>query len=610
MWNIITLDTHLANQIAAGEVVERPVSIVKECVENSIDAGATDIKVSLFCWGIEEIAITDNGSGIVKQDLVKATQKYTTSKIASLDDLHNVLTFWFRWEALASMASVSRLTLISKPRDQSQAYSVTLEEGYAHEPESIAFENGTRVIISDLFYNTPARLNYLKKPRTEYGHILNLLQQLSLVYPEIALSCEHDNTSVLQLPANQDLKTRIYEMYGSEFANNILPLTSEFSGMSITGYISDPKISFPNKNRQLITVNKRVISSPIIYRAIANAYNRFIPHGNFPGYVLNIQLDPTQVDVNVHPRKMEVRFANESTVFRSFFHAVEDALNAVSLQTSPHSNDTDTHSSASQQHQVKGVETPQYYTGSWTKFKSYSPYKDTRPNPAQEAIDFSSQVVRSPSQQLWHHAGIQDQPSDMLSNDLHDTPIGKIIGQFHNSYILVETVTGVQILDQHALAERIIYEKLVKQGGWHSIQGLLVGESLHLTAKELSIFQENEAVFAQMGFEAQILSWNSVLVTSIPDFIKKQDIKEIFLWILNDIRDHNMNQSRSLDEVKNKIFAYASCRSAIKFGHKLNLFEMHALLCDAVVDYSSTCPHGRPVVYDISLDALKDKYER
>lgn len=262
------------------------------------------------------------------------------------------------------MASVSRLTLISKPRDQSQAYSVTLEEGYAHEPESIAFENGTRVIISDLFYNTPARLNYLKKPRTEYGHILNLLQQLSLVYPEIALSCEHDNTSVLQLPANQDLKTRIYEMYGSEFANNILPLTSEFSGMSITGYISDPKISFPNKNRQLITVNKRVISSPIIYRAIANAYNRFIPHGNFPGYVLNIQLDPTQVDVNVHPRKMEVRFANESTVFRSFFHAVEDALNAVSLQTSPHSNDTDTHSSASQQHQVKGVETPQYYTGS------------------------------------------------------------------------------------------------------------------------------------------------------------------------------------------------------------------------------------------------------
>lgn len=213
---------------------------------------------------------------------------------------------------------------------------MSVADGATSTPESIAFENGTRLIIEDLFYNTPARLNYLKKPRTEYGHILNFLQQVSLVYPNIAFRCYHDDKAVFQVPAQQDLKTRIYEIYGHEFAHNILPLASQFSGMSIRGYISDPKISFPNKNRQLITVNNRIITSPIIYRAIANAYNRFIPHGNFPGYVLNIELDPTQVDVNVHPRKMEVRFANESTVFRSFFHAVEDALNAVSLNNKPH----------------------------------------------------------------------------------------------------------------------------------------------------------------------------------------------------------------------------------------------------------------------------------
>ncbi|MDC0506032.1 DNA mismatch repair endonuclease MutL [Candidatus Gracilibacteria bacterium] len=601
MGKIIQLDKNLANQISAGEVVERPLSVVKELVENSIDAGATSIKVELREGGIDEIIITDNGAGIEKRDLLKATQKYTTSKIKTLADLHNVMTFGFRGEALASIASVSELKLISKTADQDRAWSISINGGEESGLQQDVLENGTRVLVKNLFGNTPARLNYLKKPRTEYGHILNFVQQVSLVYPEIGFECIHDGKNSLRFSKNQDIQARIFEIYGAEFAENILPIVSEFAGIKLSGYISDPKISFPNKNRQVLSVNKRIITSPIVYRAILNAYNRFIPHGTFPGYILNLDIDPTQVDVNVHPRKLEVRFADESTVFRSFFHAIEDKLNNVSLNS--HASQDIDPSALSSNFLYEGVKTSepqkQYYTGSGTKFKAYSPYKDTTPNPAQAAIDFTKAV-----------SGDSPSLSTNFSTDLHDTPLGKIIGQFHNSYILVETLEGVQILDQHALAERIIYEKLVKQHDGHTVQGLLLGENIDLTPGEADILSENREVFSEIGFDLEIISGNSVLISSIPDFIKKESIKEIFLGILSDIGEQNFKNSKTLQEVKNKIFAYASCRAAIKFGHKLNLFEMNKLLGDAVLDYSATCPHGRPVIYEIDLEELKNKYER
>ncbi len=600
MSKIYKLDKNLANQISAGEVVERPLSVVKELVENSIDAWASSIKIELRDWGIEEIIISDNGAGIQKDDLITALQKYTTSKIKSLEDLHNVMTFGFRWEALASIASVSRLQLISKTADQDRAWSIATSGWDESGLQQDVLENGTRVIVKNLFWNTPARLNYLKKPRTEYGHVLNFIQQMSLVYPDIAFECIHDGKTSLQLSENQDIQARIFEIYGNEFAQNILPIQSEFAWIKLSGYISDPKISFPNKNRQILSVNKRIITSPIVYRSILNAYNRFIPHGTFPGYILNLDIDPTQVDVNVHPRKLEVRFADESTVFRSFFHAVEDKLNAVSLNTDTSQNITPwIVSSNSFQSEAQQAKPKQYYTGSGTKFKSYSPYKDTSANPAQAGLDFTKAIS-------WDaHATSTD-----FSTDLHDTPLWKIIGQFHNSYILVETPEGIQILDQHALAERIIYERLVKQHDGHTVQWLLLWENIDLTPGEVDILNENREVFSEMWFDLEVISWNSVLISSIPDFIKKESIKEIFLGILSDIWEHNFSRSQTLQEVKNKIFAYASCRAAIKFGHKLNLFEMNKLLNDSVLDYSATCPHGRPVIYEIDLEELKNKYER
>ena len=604
MSKIIKLDKNLANQIAAWEVVERPLSVVKELVENSIDAGSNHIKIEIINWWIDEIIITDNWEWIDKDDLKIVLEKYTTSKIKTLDDLYNIMTFGFRWEALSSISSVSKFKIISK-QDKSDFWyfleALWWEQG---DFMQIASENGTKIIVKDLFFNTPARLNYLKKPRTEYSKIKEFVEQIALSYPNIGFEFISDSKSIFIYRWNEVLETRIYNIYGEKFSQNLLEINYELAGLKITGYISDPKIAFSNKNKQVLFVNNRIIKSPLIIKSISDAYNRFIPHWEYPAYVLNIQVDPTQVDVNVHPRKLEVRFAWESQIFRWFYHAIQDKLNSVSLL------DTNIESST-----IKDEISPkqeQYYTGSGTKFKSYSPYKNTNPNPSQwiinDSINFNKKIIDTST-------SLEERESFSSSNfekstDLHDTPLWKIIGQMHNSFIIVQTNDWMKILDQHALAERVIYEKLINSNKSFSIQGLLIWESINLTTNELNILEENIEIFKEMGFEFEVLWWWIVMINAIPDFIKKENLSNIFTWIIDDIWEQKHSKSNTLEEVKNKIFAYASCRSAIKFWNKLNLFEMNKLLNDSVLDYSATCPHGRPVVYNINLDELKDKYER
>ena len=609
MSKIIKLDKVLANQIAAGEVVERPFSVVKELVENSIDAWATNIKVELKQWWIEEIIITDNWEWIDREDMSLVTKKYTTSKIKSLQDLYNVMTFGFRWEALASISSVSKFQIISKTANSNFWYSLEVIDWKESEIIEYPAENWTKIIVKDLFYNTPARLNYLKKTRTEFSYISDLLKQMSLSYPKIAFELINDGKSIFKYRQNEDLQTRIYNIYWEEFSSNLLKLDFVMSGINISGYISDPKVSFGSNKKQALFVNNRIIKSSLIFKAIKDAYNRFIPHWEYPAYVLNIQVDPTQVDVNVHPRKLEVRFAQESTIFRWIYHAIQDKLDSVSLLNVNHIENNI--SLWSQREYLKGEgfdNGSKYYTGSGTKFKSYSPYKNTTPNPNQwqikEAFNFSEKILEkkspSPQGEGWGEV------------DLSQTPLWKIIWQMHNSYILVQTDDWLTILDQHALAERVIYEKLIRQSRQMSSskQWLLIWESINLSQKEIDIVDKYKDIFEEMWFELEIMSNWILLINTIPDFIKKEKISNIIQWIIVDIWELWNKKSLTLEEVRNKIFAYTSCRSAIKFGHKLSLFEMNKLLNDSVLDYSSTCPHWRPVVYNIDLMELQNKYER
>lgn len=610
MSKIILLDKNLANQIAAWEVVERPVSVIKELIENSIDADAKNIKIEIFDGWISKIIINDDWNWIEKDDLKIIWEKHSTSKIKNLDDLYNVMTFWFRGEAIASISSVSNMEIISKNITENFWNSIKISDWIKSSPINIACETGTKIIIENLFYNTPARLNYLKTARTEYNHILNYLYEISLSYPDIWFEFVSDNKQVFYFKNNEDLKTRIYNIYWNDFSENLLEINFQMVWIKISWYISDPKISFNNKNKQNIFVNKRPIKSYVISRAIADAYNRFIPHSSNSAYVLNIEVDPTQVDVNVHPRKLEVRFANEQNLFRAVYHSVEEKLNWVSLINNINTEEnellykwSDTKNSFSSNFDKKEI----YYSWSWTKFKSYSPYKDITPNPNQitikNALNFSKEII-------WNPLEIEINDDLEQSNDLHYTKLWKIIWQAHNSYIIVETKSWIKFLDQHALAERIIYEKLVNSDKKISIQWLLIWESLNLMPKEANILQDNLDTFEKMWFDFEIMGWNIVIINWIPDFIKKENLNNIFTWILQDIWEYNFTKSKTLSEVQNKIYAYTACRSAIKFGNKLNLFEMNKLLNDSIEDYSATCPHWRPVVFDINLEELKNKYER
>ena len=614
MRKILKLDKNLANQIAAWEVVERPFSVVKELVENSIDAKAKNIKVEITNGWIDEIIVTDDWVGIEKYDLEVIAEKYSTSKIKNLDDLYKIITFWFRGEAMASISSVSNMGIISKTSWQ-KWFLLWIIDWEKQKIIETASEVWSKIFVKSLFYNTPARLNYLKKPKTEANYTSKYLQEIALSHPEIWFEFISDWRISFKYRQGEDLLNRIYNVYWEDFAENLIELNFEMTWMKVKWFISDPKVSFNNKNRQVIFVNKRPIKSVLISKAISDAYNRFIPHSSFPAYIINLEIDPTLVDVNVHPRKLEVRFANEQNIFRIFYHSINEKLSNLSLvkvenenlesenlhtiftQSSHNLQITDNNFNKSQE---------KYYVPSWTKFKDYSPYKNTNVSPWQSVINNS---IASENTILESKNWLSDLE---LTNDLHYTKLWKIIWQAHNSYIIVETKNWIQIYDQHALAERINYEKLVKNSleNTPSCQWLLIWENIILNPSEMDILEENLDIFKEMWFDLEILAWNSVLVNGIPDFIKKENIKDIFLWILDDIWEYKFNKSKTLQEVKNKVFAYAACRWAIKFWNKLSLFEINKLLNDAVLDYSATCPHWRPVIFEINLEELKGKYER
>lgn len=602
---IITLSKQLANQIAAGEVVDRPLSVVKELVENSLDAGADEISVILEGWGTRLIEVQDNGEWISPEDMPKALEKYSTSKISNIQDLYNVMTFGFRGEALASISSVSEFTLISKTSDTISWKKLFTSGGEDIILEDVSANVGTNIRVENLFFNTPARMSYLKKDRTEYVKIFEFIQKVSLIYPWVQFSLMHDWKNSLRFGKNQNISQRMYSIFGEDFHKNMRAVSYKFDEIQISGYITGPKISFSNKNKQLLYVNHRIISSPMVSKAIFDAYNRFIPHGRQPGYILHIQLDPTSIDVNVHPRKMEVRFAQESSLFRCVFHGVKDELERETLSSLPDISlqedraKLNTLIPAMQENKIK--KEAEYYTGSGTKFKNYSPYKNTSVNPAQNAIKFSASILWNNSQQdSWENI-------KAFSYDASDTPIWKIIGQLHNSYIVVETQDGIQILDQHAIAERVIYEKLSASSYTPQKQGILGGIWVILSLWEKEVLEEYQHVFEFMWFEIEILSGWNIIINAIPDFLRKQNIEEIFKYILDDISEVG---SKSFDEVRHKILAYTACRSAVKFGDPLSIFEMQRLVSNASLDYSSTCPHGRPVVFNVWLQELQKKYER
>lgn len=601
MTKIISLPKNLSNQIAAWEVVERPSSVIKELVENAIDAKATYIKIEIRESWLKEIIVSDNGEGIQEEDFPLLAEKYSTSKIQSIEDLYNVESFWFRWEALASISSVSEFSLVSKTEQGNMGKKLFFEEDKKLISDFPA-EQWTKIRIKNLFYNTPARLNYIKSEKTEYAHILEFLQNISIIYSHIWFTFISDDKIIFNYGQKEDKKTRIYNIYWASFVDSILDIDFSFSGIHIEGFISHPKKSFSNKNRQILFVNKRIVKSPIIYKAISDAYNRFIPHGSFPAYILSLSLDPSSVDVNVHPRKMEIRFADEQTLFRAVYNWIFWILEKLSLENK---DEKDTIQ------EISWKKEAHFHTGTGKNFNNYSPYKDIKINPnqikIQNGLDFTKTILSSQNisfEEVW-----QEWEKNEKDFDIKETYLWRIIGQIFNSYILLEWEKSLKIIDQHALAERILYEKLLQKKE-DSAQKLLFQTSFQLTPKEQTILEENKETFEEMGFDFEFLSSGIVLLNQIPSFLEKENIEQIFLWIIEDIAEYNSWKSTNLEEVKKKILAFTACRSAIKFWNRLSFFEMNKLIEESQNFYSFTCPHGRPVIFEMSLEDLKNLFER
>lgn len=587
---IQTLPKSLANQIAAGEVVERPISVVKELVENSLDAGAHEISVEIIWWGLDKIIIQDDGFWMTREDLTILWEKHSTSKIHSLEDLFHIVSFGFRGEAIASIASVSHMKISSRHKDSNKAYTKSLSGDEKSSISQDSLDRGTKIEVEALFYNTPARKNYLKSEKTETTHIKEYLQHMSLVYPEVRFSFFQDSKQSFVFPASE-VSQRMYQVFGEEFFTQHLEVSTQFVWWNIFGLISNPKIHFWNKNRQILFVNKRLIKSAFLSKAIFEAYNRFIPHGTFPAYVLNIEIDPSIIDVNVHPRKMEIRFADEQEMYRNMYHAVLKVLESSTLIAPSFFEEKTT---ATQ----KNI-SPKYFTSSGTKFAAYSPYKQIQHSPFQNQIDFVNMEYATNTSFL--HTKEEDTSQNFS---------GKIIGQIFRSYIIVEQADNIVFFDQHALAERIIYEKLSATWYIPKLQQLLVPEYIELTSSEKGFLEQNLEIFLQMWFEIELLSGNALHIIWVPDFVSIEQVKEIFEAIMWDVCVEKKSLPTALQEVRNRAWAYTACRSAIKFWHTLSMFEMEELLAQSFDSYTSTCPHGRPVVFQIHKDDLKWRFDR
>jgi len=585
------LDQDLINKIAAGEVVERPASVVKELMENSIDAGADQTNLEIKNGGSDLIMLQDNGSGMSKEDAKLAIERHATSKIFSLEDLFNIRTLGFRGEALASISAVSQFTLETKTKDSAEGTKLSIVNGKLS-IVSYGCPEGTKITIKDLFYNVPARKKFLKSATTEYNHILELLTQFALINPQISFKLTHNNKLILNLPKTDKWLTRLKQVLGTDIANYLIPVAAKGT-VAISGFIGKPQIARNNRKAQFIFINKRIVSDFLITKAVKEGYSTLIPKELYPTFVLNIELPPDLVDVNVHPRKAEVKFKNTQEIYLSVLQAVQKSL----------TNNIDQEIILGDQRAVKKftLKTEPSFRSYQPKISYQSSFKSIKPEASKinQALKFSKEILQ---------ADFIEQKNQEKVGDW------RLLGQIHNAYLLVEAPQGILIIDQHAAAERILYEKFKKQFGSQKIksQKLLLPLTLELSAKEVEILNQSLEFLSNLGFDIEIFGNNSFIVNAVPQDLDKLDIKTTILGIISDLEDNDFNQTKSIDEKKDLVIKYAACRTAIKFNDKITSQEQIKLLEDilTIMDKINTCPHGRPFIMELTLDQLAKNFKR
>ena len=634
--SIKQLPPHLINQIAAGEVVERPASAIKELLENALDAGATQIDIDIEQGGVKRIRIRDNGRGIPKEELPLALSRHATSKIASLDDLENVLSFGFRGEALPSIASISRLTLSSKSQDDDQAWQL---QGNGQEqfddPEPCAHATGTTVDVRDLFFNVPARRKFLKTEKTEFRHLEDVVKKVALSRFETGFTLRHNQKPVLNLrPATtiEMAERRVAEICGPAFTEQSIRVEHEGADLKLTGWIGLPTFSRSQADLQFFYVNHRIVKDRVVTHAIRQSYQDVLYHGRHPAYVLFLEIDPTKVDVNAHPTKHEVRFRESSLVHGFMYRSLHKTLADLRPQDQLTSTETPDlagktnslqdslrYASLADQQSLnipvkEQVDLYKRLHGNESNSESVSSTPTGQaafsgqnsnafaPTPSQGSVNQSFQRPTSPAS-----TGNYSMPVQQGTTDTGEVPpLGFAVAQIHGIFILAENAHGLIVVDMHAAHERITYEYLKRSMAEESIrsQPLLVPLAISVSKKEADCADNNPDTFQTLGFTLSRLSPEKITVRAVPSLLKNSDIESLVRDVLSDLLTHG--SSERIQQAMNEILSTMACHGSVRANHRLTVPEMNALLRDMErTERSGQCNHGRPTWTQMSFRSAR-----
>ncbi len=607
---IQVLSKHVSDLIAAGEVVERPVSVVKELVENALDAGADYIVVETQRGGLGSIRVTDNGSGIPEADVETAFLRHATSKIQNAKDLESIATMGFRGEALSSIAAVSKIRLITRTNDSDEGTLLELEGGTVTDRQPIGCPVGTTFLVSDLFYNTPARLKFVKKDATEAGHISDLIDALALAHPDVSFRLIQNNRESLHTAGDGDLHGAAYSVLGNDIAKHLLPVDYTSENMRITGMVGTGETSRTNRKSQLFFVNRRLVKSKLFYAAIEEATQGVVVGKRYPVCMLNIELDPSQIDINVHPSKSEVKFSHENAVYHLMYWGIKNAfyqkpvVPEITLPESTPAEETLT---------KKPTVIP-----AKPEAKSIS---DVRPIQALASIPNRPATTFTPWQgkteqisATFHSDPPPREERDLMPKHQESQPTvtveedWRIVGQVFQTYIVAEKGEEMLIVDQHAAHERLKYEQLRKQDRQVLSQELLQPLVLDFTKSEVVLLNQKAEVFKTLGFEFEDFGGNSIRFNRIPVSLTSTDVPSIIRELLDQLESQ---RTVIESDFESRALFTIACKAAIKANHNLSEIEMKKLISDVLALGSiNTCPHGRPITLKLSKHELEKHFKR
>ena len=589
MKKIKVLAAQIANKIAAGEVVDRPAAIVKELIENSIDARATKITVVIEQAGKNLIQVIDNGDGILIEDIPLAFQRHATSKIENSEDLDCIVTLGFRGEALPSIASVSRVEMKTCPKGSELGATINLEEGKIIKQEEVALRQGTTVTVKNLFFNTPARRNFLRADTTEFNHINKVLKRFFLSHPEIHFTAIHNDKEIYSLEST-DLENRIVSVLGEDLYEGLVYVGEDLSEIKLEGYVSRPDYARANTENQYIFLNKRAIQNRNLNHAVLQGYGNLIERSRYPQFVIYLKTPPQFVDINVHPTKMEVRFANDRTIYQMFLSAVRKAIQTEKMVPS--------FSLSSSEEDRRNIEKEfELSKGRISQHSLNQSIRGDLEDQVQKQLKFSYTI---PFKE-------QDEGIPEAEDRSFEQPR---LWQIHSRYIISQIKSGLVIIDQHVAHERILFEKFLNyliNSKTVPSQKLLFPQTLELALEDYLIFNDIKDWLSRIGFAITELSGRTILIEAIPADVKIGYEGKILLEIIDYYRE---NEDKNY-QPHEKIAAAFSCKNAIKSGEKLSQFEM-AKLVDQLFATKEPyfCPHGRPVIVTLNMEEIDKKFKR